>query len=101
MSYLSGVSRILDNPRSLAVLDVSYYCGKAWIITRVKVPKEHRRKGIGTELMKEICADADAAKIPLVLEVASYGEMDNDTLRAWYKKFGFRDVGGIMGRKPK
>lgn len=101
-SYLCGVSRPLENPIGLANIQVTQYMDAAsWIVTRVYVPPEHRRKGIATAMMKEICEQADQQDVKLMLELAPYGEMTKDELREFYMKFGFRSFGGFMKRWPK
>lgn len=73
------------------------------IITRINVPKEHRRQGIGTKLMKEICQEADDTGTILWLEVASYndGGPNNDQLYDWYEKFGFKGAMSPLRRLPQ
>lgn len=105
MTYLSDISRILDEPRGLATIDVTRYeDSNTWMVTRVFVPMAHRKKGIGTSMMKELCEDADRLHQKLILEVAPYDirEFSKDDLAAWYKTFGFRPVSGeyLLRRKP-
>ena len=62
-----------------------------YLITRIKVPINHHRKGVGTKLLKAILASADAHNCTLVLEVSAncgYG-MNFEQLRSWYTKYGF------------
>lgn len=58
-------------------------------ITRINVPAKHRGKGLGSELLKRICEDADADGMSLSLEIMSSGPLDYDALSAWYKRNGF------------
>lgn len=62
-----------------------------WTVTRVNVPTEFRRQGVGTYLMEKLCVQADEMKINLELEVTPYvdSEMSIDDLAAFYSKFGF------------
>lgn len=64
-------------------------------VSSVHCATSDRRKGYATELMKEICADADARKMILVLMVQHYGagtQMSNPQLTEWYERFGFRPL---------
>lgn len=65
-----------------------------FLITRINVPKEMRRKGVGTDLLTECCRIADEEQICLVLEIVPYyddGADSIDTLQLakWYERFGF------------
>lgn len=62
------------------------------LITRINVPIEHRRKGIGTELLKEIIADADKEGIVLYIEVQASDGPNRDILKRWYMKYGFEST---------
>lgn len=76
---------------------------EGWIITRVLVPKELRRQGIGTLLMQEVLLDADQQGISLYLEINPYGDggPDYNQLEAWYKKLGFVETSGYYYRLPE
>jgi GNAT superfamily N-acetyltransferase len=95
----SGYYRRLENPMGLAVLDLVDYYNEGLIITRINVPKHHRRKGIGTALLKECIADADREKITLWLEIAESDGPNYETLEAWYKRHGFKGR-FMLKRKP-
>lgn len=77
-----------------------------WRISRVNVPRASRNQGIGSYLMRRVCADADADGLCLVLEAS--GDEDalfGQSLIDWYKRFGFVDkydhTPGVMYRLPK
>lgn len=99
----TSYSKILENPRRLAVVDLTDYYGHGLIITRINVPAEHRRKGIGNELLKQVIADADREKVNLFLEINSYGGMSYDDLQLWYERNGFTNMfhSGVFVRRPK
>lgn len=82
----------LENPIGLAVIDLTNYYRKGLIITRINVPFEHRRKGIGTLLLNRCCKAADTSNVKLFLEIASYGEMDKEALENWYRSYGFKPL---------
>lgn len=72
-----------------------------WTITRINVPEKFRGNGLGSKLLDEILADADAEGQALQLEILPSGPLDYDQLEAWYKRRGFRrTVGGYMKRTP-
>lgn len=52
------------------------------------VDAEHQNRGIGTALMTQICADADAEGVTLFLHCAPDPGRRDDLIR-FYEKFGF------------
>lgn len=60
-----------------------------FIITRINVPKQHRKKGHGTRLLKQILADADNEGVKLALFCAPSGGLTFRQLVNWYKRHGF------------
>jgi GNAT superfamily N-acetyltransferase len=73
-----------------------------WMISRVNVPAKHRGLGLGTALLKEVLADADAEGIMLELCIEPSDGLDFEELHAWYSRYGFRDTDlrGHMRRLP-
>lgn len=71
-----------------------------YMITRINVPDQHRGKGLGSKLLKEICDAADAEGVMLWLEIMPSGPLDYDALEAWYKRYGFKG-NGMYKRKPR
>lgn len=54
------------------------------------VPEEYRNKGLGTKFMNELIEAADSIRCPLALTAdTSYSDTDEETLEAYYKRFGF------------
>lgn len=96
-------SETLADPLRLAVIDMIPYAD-GLMITRINTPREHRRKGIATRLLRQLCTDADvfSQRTRLYLQVVQSGDMSERALTAWYKRYGFRDIPGhyIMVRDP-
>lgn len=90
-------------PIAVAVLDVCELDltqegvpeGTLWI-PRVNVPPAYRGQGIGSELLRECCADADATGTDLCLAPSSSGEMSDAELEAWYARYGFKRHGAEL-----
>jgi ribosomal protein S18 acetylase RimI-like enzyme len=72
------------------LVDTSSWCGsKTFLITRINVPPQYRRRGVATSLLQQVLADADKEGVTLWLEVLSSGDMTDEQLGKWYEKFGF------------
>ena len=63
-----------------------------------------QRKGDASALLKQVCAEADAWWITLIVVARKYDDgMDDSQLLKWYEKFGFTLVQAeppIMARTP-
>lgn len=80
-----------------------------WEINEIFVDPRFRGRGHGTELLEQICRDADLQGVTLTLEVCcldqSHGMRDPELLE-WYKRHGFRRYGAnltnfvMMAREP-
>lgn len=70
---------------------ISKMDGRHWHIDEVFVEAEHRRQGLGDQMLAAICAAADVEGVALTLEVGPFGDEGPParTLTAWYKRFGF------------
>ena len=72
--------------------------GHARELTEFCVSEEHRGKGEGTNLLSEICREADEKGILLLMAA------DNKRLEDFYARFGFvtiqQDNVILMARKP-
>jgi hypothetical protein len=67
---------------------------------RLNVPKPHRRKGIGTMLLKEICKHADQSDVG-ILNAPNPVDIPRNILLSWYKCFGFIELNqSLLFRKP-
>lgn len=63
-----------------------------WEQTReiLSVYSANPRKGHATLLMHQVCAEADRARIVLILQPHKFDEgMPDEKLEGWYAKFGF------------
>ncbi len=69
-------------------------------LTSLDVPENLRKQGMATELMRNVCDEADAHNMTIVLFVKPFGEgtkLDETQLREWYQTaFGFM----ILQAKP-
>ena len=98
---IRSIYRKLDET-SLAILDVSNYDGRNYIITRINVPAKHRGKGVASELLRECITLADETKTKLFLEISESDGLNRGQLEAWYRRYGFKGSPiGVMIRKPK
>jgi N-acetylglutamate synthase-like GNAT family acetyltransferase len=68
-------------------------------ITEFIVPEGQRGNGFGTELLKDVCAQADQLEITLLLKA------DTERLENYYKRFDFVTIQTgsdiLMARQPK
>lgn len=99
-------AKILKNKREqLAILDLMEIDKKKFLVTRVNVPLEHRRKGIGSGLLKDATEDADKECSTLLIEPRPYPDstMTKKEIINYYKRFGFEFISeeDYMVRKPK
>lgn len=76
-------------------------------ITHVDVPENLRRQGMATQMLLNVCDEADAHKIVLVLFPKPFGEgpkLSKEGLVRWYsEKFGFQAIQSnpvMMARMP-
>ena len=72
-------------------------------ISRVETAPADRRKGHASELLRQVCAEADKRGMLLLLQCRPYGDggMDADRLECWYAAFGFVPMpggDGVMAR---
>ncbi len=72
------------------------------VLTRINVPQQHRKKGIGSQLLKEVITEADKTKTTIWLQVLSSGGLNRSQLISWYKRYGFEFCSNTtMKRKPQ
>lgn len=65
---------------------------EGWLIADVFVLREHRGKGLASELLDQAILAADEFDIDLVLRVAGNGQpdtLDDEQLGEWYRRYGF------------
>jgi GNAT superfamily N-acetyltransferase len=59
-------------------------------LSRIVVPKEQRQSGIGSQIMKDLAAYADANNAKITLSPSTdFGATSVSRLKDFYKKFGF------------
>jgi len=63
-------------------------------VSLLRLPKADRKKGIGTAIMKELCAYADKKSIIVALSPTSEFGTGKATLMRFYKSFGFINNSG-------
>lgn len=63
-----------------------------WYFDRLMVPKEARHKGFASRLMQKLVELLDEKDIELINEVHGRGDLNNDQLVVFYKKYGFRET---------
>ena len=69
-------------------------------LTALSTPAADQRKGYASQLLHDVCKEADAQNITLFLAVA---EEDKQRLCAWYTRFGFQPIQAkptLMARMP-
>lgn len=101
--YSTDCSCYYREANKLSQLDILEMEGRVWI-SRIIVSLESRNKGIATVLLATACTIADIHHIPLYLGVNSYGEMSNDSLKKFYREFGFQEEAepeGLFKRVPQ
>jgi len=75
-------------------------------IVKIHTPAAEQGNGHATDLMREVCDEADQAGIVLVLWPSPYGDdiaLSAGMLRDWYARFGFRQIQSepvMMARAP-
>lgn len=72
----------------------------------IDVRSSNPRKGHANGLMAEVCHEADAWWITLLIQVRAFGDapMDDAKLERFYKKFGFRRIQDsplLLARSPQ
>ena len=71
--------------------------GRLREITSLSVAREARGQGAASALMHEVCAQADAAGLALMVLVEPYdgASMDELQLSAWYARMGFKTIQAV------
>ena len=79
----------------LVELAPSYY-----LITRINVPRESRRSGSGSKILREILKDADAEGATLEIHPMPSGGLTRKQLISWYERYGFRMAQSYTSQDP-
>ena len=71
--------------------------GRLREVTSLSVAREARGQGAASALMHEVCAQADAAGLALMVLVEPYdgASMDELQLSAWYARMGFKTIQAV------
>jgi len=74
-----------------------------WWLEFIRTPARERQRGQATELLKAVCADADAHGSVVTLSVQPEGGgLTHGELVRWYERHGFAALGGgLMERQPR
>ena len=71
----------------------------------IDVHSENQRKGHASALLRNLCKEADADWLTLLVQVYAYDDgMSSEQLRKWYAKFGFvlvQEDPMLMARSPQ
>lgn len=79
----------------LAIADVYWDSSRQhWMISRINVPKEFRGLGYGSNLLRQICAEADQDQAVLALGISPSDGLTFRQLETWYRRHGFVPVDG-------
>lgn len=74
-------------------------------LVRVWTDPEARKQGFATELVKDICNDADIEGRVLMLSPKTFGRVGLEDLAPWYERFGFVTIQKkpvqLMARMPQ
>lgn len=90
----------LENPTGLAILDYDEHYGPDWYVTRINVPRAHRGKKLGSQLLDRCLALADKEKKIVWLEIQPSDGLNYNELEAWYLRHGFNGF-MIYQRRPR
>jgi GNAT superfamily N-acetyltransferase len=68
--------------------------GKVRELVGMRVEAGHRGKGQASALLKQVCEEADAAGVALLVTVKPFGKskMDKKALAVWYARNGFEPI---------
>lgn len=79
---LHGGDRILASAEIRTAADI-------WVFQRITVTEDRRSEGFGSDVLKKLVEYLDANKIDLYANVHSSGNLSDEQLLAWYKRYGF------------
>lgn len=71
----------------------------------VSFQSEHEGQGHASELLKQVCEEADTSAMTLMVSVEPFGDekLDTEQLKVWYAKHGFIEIQVtpcLMARMP-
>jgi hypothetical protein len=93
-TYYYVVGKVRDLYTMRATIDG--YCEDGVIYLDL-ISVDDAGNGVGTEMMKEICFNADDHHIAIELEAGSHGRgnISQRKLEDWYGRFGFKKTGAV------
>ncbi len=79
------------------------HAGDAVYLASIATEADVRQRGLASETLRHVCELADAHGVELVLEVerSDAGGLEDETLLAWYRRYGFEGEQGEMIRSPR
>ena len=96
------VEDLMNNIESRYSVDLFIYYNKfahTIILSKIVVDKKDRSKGIGTNVMREICDFADKYNLRIALTPSSDFGGSKSRLIQFYKSFGFKNYKGYEFRE--
>ena len=100
--YSKLVETLMNDIESQYDVDLFIYYNKfahTIILSRIVIDKKNRSKGIGTNVMNEICDFADKNKLRIALTPSSDFGGSKTRLIQFYKNFGFKNYKGYEFRE--
>ncbi len=88
------------NATSRAIADLVEVAPGYYLITRINVPRESRRKGLGSKLLREILKDADTEGATLEIHPVSSDGPTRRQLISWYERHNFRMTQSYVSEDP-
>ena len=81
--------QIYFDQETRAIADLVEISPSYYLITRINVPRESRRRGLASRLLREIIEDADGDGVTLEVHPMPSGGLTRKELVSWYKRYGF------------
>jgi GNAT superfamily N-acetyltransferase len=100
--YSKSVEALMNDIESRYDVDLFIYYNKfahTIILSKIVIDKKNRGKGIGTNVMNEICDFADKNKLRIALTPSSDFGGSKTRLIQFYKNFGFKNYKGYEFRE--
>jgi GNAT superfamily N-acetyltransferase len=100
--YYKLVETLMNDIESRYDVDLFIYYNKfahTIILSKIVIDKKNRSKGIGTNVMNEICDFADKNKLRIALTPSSDFGGSKTRLIQFYKNFGFKNYKGYEFRE--
>jgi GNAT superfamily N-acetyltransferase len=85
MSFFDKVAEKYPGVKIDGGVDKSGYA----TLSRIEVPKDLRNQGLGSQVMKDLLAEADATGVTMALSPSSDFGGNKSRLTEFYKRFGF------------